>query len=451
MFWGFSEALDLHEEYTKHITSNNVDTKSELNILLFGASDGRHILKTLSKSYKHPIKINFYIVEGCLEVIARQLLLIKLALEQPHQLSLKSKTHIFMDLYGNTLLRPISGNYMASKSNEFLKIITDLDEYAVKAMPSFNFSLLKFSERDGLENIFKFWQNKPNHVFNIERYWEERLRQELGERFDHRHGAFDWDLQMKLKEYGGQQICTQEYKHWRDVGVAFVFPEYEQTIPNKTLAVCLVRNGATYKHRGYLGDITSGPFTAYGLHCTDADMLKSSHGTNQFRATDITERNVFEILFELQHKKPYQHNVKESRSFGETILQLSKHMPHHIVNSENLDLKPYNCPQMAIENATITVLPIEDVLNVQKRFTNYFDVVFVAQNYFPFLKNDFLDVLKENEAFILFETKQMTVMRKEEISKFLCKVKQFANSNHLNSITKFNINLPLPIVKYRNF
>lgn len=155
MFWGFCEALDLYSEYQSMMkgTIGEDGNKLEINILLYGGGDPRFMLKTLAKSYKHCVKINFYVVDGCLEIMARNMLLLNVALEPRTEFSLKAKTHAFMDLYGNSLLRPISHSYMCSKAKHFLNVITDLD-YAKEKIPILKFDQLKYRERDALENIF---------------------------------------------------------------------------------------------------------------------------------------------------------------------------------------------------------------------------------------------------------------------------------------------------------
>lgn len=454
MYWGFSEALDLLHEYEKHGNGPSVDTIKEINILLYGSGDARHILRTLSKSLvcNRTIKINFFVIEGCLEIIARQMLLLNIALEPSTEFSLQNKTHTFMDVYGNSMLRPSSNSYICSKADVYLRAITDLSGYAQQYLPIFKFDRLKYSERDALENIFTFWKNNRNHVYNIGKYWEGRVRSDLGSRYDSRYGLFDWDLSMKLHYYGAQQICTQEYKHWRDVGIGFTFPEYEYCCPNKTLAVAIQRNGEIFQHRGYLGDTTVGPFGTFGLQCSDSAMHKSFHGTNQYRATDITERNLFEIMYEIQEKQPYEHHPTDSREFGGTQLVLSKVVP--IIDAElqsTNDLKDYDKPIISPNNITITFLSAEDVLKIQNKpeFCKFFDVVFIAQNYMPFVKQNFNNIFKPH-AMVIFETKQLSTLRKEQITEFLMKIKELAKTLELQTVTNFNINLPIHIVRCTN-
>jgi hypothetical protein len=76
-------------------------------------------------------------------------------------------------------------------------------------------------------------------------------------------------------------------------------------------------------HHGYSGDISSGPFLAYCLHCEDQHMLRLVNGLQLKRAADIAERNVFRILYELQHGRPFvaPKYAFSSRSSRDVILQ----------------------------------------------------------------------------------------------------------------------------------
>jgi dynein assembly factor 3, axonemal len=219
MFWGFSESLNLHEEFCKQFPNT---PPVELNILLYGSGDPRHILQTLAKSYDHQTQLNFFYIEGCIEIQARNLLLLSIAMEQREEISIKTKTHLFMDVYGNSLVRPSSAHYAYAKSEILKKVITDGD-YAVKIAPIFNFDNLKYRERDQLETAFEFWKDKVDYKFEIVKLWDMQLRSGLGARYDHRNGAFDWDLHMKLKDQGAERICTQEYKQWRETGEIIFF------------------------------------------------------------------------------------------------------------------------------------------------------------------------------------------------------------------------------------
>lgn len=446
MFWGFSEAIDLIQEYQKHVDSK----KTDFNVLLYGGGDPRLILQILAKSYKRNVTTNIYVVEGCVELVARYMLLLSIALEPTEQLSIKAKTHLYMDLFGNALIRPASFQYMCSKASHLRKLLTE-PEFALTHAPIFSFEHLKYKERDQLENSFEFWTNKPGYIFDIRKHWDDRLRHELSNRYDSRLGVFDWDLQMRLKEYGGKTIGSQEYSNFRDDGIAFTFPEYEQTHPNKTLAVALAKNGKNFFHRGCVGDITVGPYIPYGVTCSDEKMLKQDHGVGKFRATDITERNLYELMFEIQEKTEYLHDPKNTHAYGS-----AKFADVPILEStfteENIKLQPFNKPMISINgNVKIHFMSIEEVLQLQEKqkFHQMFDLMFVAANYFTFLKESHVKLLNDN-GIIFFETRRYSTMTKKEIAEFLVQIKAYTKILELEPITNFGINTQYSIVKYRN-
>lgn len=448
MFWGFSEAENLYDLYKSNCVLGDSPMPSELNILIFGCGDPRHIIKTISTSYQHTVKINFYIAEGILDLYARNFLLLTIALEP--NLSPTWKTHLFMDVYGNTLLRPISSNYIGSKVSHFEKIVTD-DEYRAQVSAIFDFSLLKYRERDHLQNIFHFWANRATNVFNVVAYWETRLRETLKMRYDHRNGAFDWDLMMRLKEYGAKQICSQEYQHWRENGVAYTFPEFEYSMPNKSLVVGLIRDGETsYRHRGYTGDMSVGPYAGFGLDCDDPKLLTSNHGVNVCRATDVTYRNLLAIFYEVGEKKKLE-NVEDCPAFGSVVLETGKSFQHKLCD-QNEELAKFNEPLLEVAGISVKFVSNDDILEIGKgvKFRNKFDVIAVGNTHFPFVQSvEFQNIFNE-KCLVVFETRQISTMKKEQISEFLGEIKKFGYQiNGLELVTKFTINRPYPSVVYK--
>lgn len=300
---------------------------------------------------------------------------------------------------------------------------------------------------------FTFWKNKKEHIYEIQKYWDDQNRAQLKERYDHRNGAFDWDLQMRLKSNGAKQICPQEYKHWRECGVAFTFPEFEYSMPNKTLAMDLRKNGQAWFHRGYVGDMSVGPFITFGTDCGEANMLKSNFGTNECRATDISERNLYEIMWEIQHERKFDasQDKKNFRKFGAVRLQVGDGpSTERSFEDININLVKYDKPLKPVDNVRIYFLAIDDILNISKRqqFHHKFDVVFVAHNYFAFLKDDFAQILK-NPSLILFETKKFSVMKQEEINRNIEEIKNFCKKIQLNPITNFSLNVINSVLKYK--
>ncbi|XP_031641285.1 dynein assembly factor 3, axonemal homolog [Contarinia nasturtii] len=442
MFWGFSESLDLYEEYQKNVKTS--EKQSEVKILLFGSSDPRHILKTVAKRYQHCAKVHFYIIEACPALIARQIILLSIALEPAHLLTLSARTHLFMDIYGNALIRSTSMGYIDSKAKHLIKCVTDL-EFNEKMQPIFDFNHLKFIERDTMENVFSFWRENERNKFDMNATWMQRLRQHLRERFDCRQGAYDWDLQMRLKDNGAQQICSQEYKHWRETGIAFTFPEYSQSHANKTFALQPSKLNAG----GYMGEITIGPFCAYGLSCQDQKLLKSNYGQNEYRATDITERNLLELFYEIHEQQPATPDVLVTHKLGMAKINTGKIFEAKTHEIDYNDLKKFNEPLILTDQIKISFLSMADAQTLVdgNKFHQNFDVVFIGRNYFPIVKKELAKVLASN-ALILFETAQFSIQRKPEINTFLMKIRDMAKEMNLKAISNFNINLPLSVAKF---
>uniref|UniRef100_A0A0A1XSY3 Dynein assembly factor 3, axonemal homolog n=1 Tax=Zeugodacus cucurbitae TaxID=28588 RepID=A0A0A1XSY3_ZEUCU len=498
MFWGLSEALDLYQEYCKALklqpneydTENQAESNEEeaesqtagaetaeaadkethsakgdngadgdatgaskqLNILLFGAGDPRHIIKTMAKMYQRKgSRVSFFVLDGCIEIVARNMLLLGIALEHPESFHLLRKVHLFMDVFGNALMRPSTHQYLIGKAKAMLKMITDNEELQ-RLAPLLNIEGLRYRERDGLENTFNFLLPREGYVFNVQEYWTERVRKLLTTRYDYRDGSFDWDLNMVLKDREAGQICSQEYRYWRETGIAFTYPEYEQCKPNKTLVAGLVRNGEKYVHRGYAGDIQTGPFCTFGLSTTDKQMMNSVHGDNDYRATDITERNLLEYFHELQTRTAYTHDRKISRKYGSVKLLMGERLTFDECDVDAM--REYDKPWIQVAQCKVFFLSADDIFNLQNvsangNWRNFFDVVFVGHNFFPFLKSNFADVLRAN-ALLILETKLLTVARKEVVHEFEEKLKSYAKLLNLTPVLNYSaLNSKNSILKYK--
>eukprot|EP00061_Rhincodon_typus_P013645 g40157.t1 len=262
--------------------SSKEDSVPELNVLMVGAGDSRHLLTTISRTHRWPRrKINFYIVENNLELIGRHLLFLTIALEPPEQMGLQEKCELLLELFGNSLIRNQTATYLQEKANLFIHYITDLD-FLHKKLPMIDMSGLKFKERDQLEAIFKFWRNPDQKIFQINRMWDMRNRQYLGNRYDSKIGVYDWDLHMKLYERGARVINNRQYYQWRDKGLAFEVREGLYDVPNKSLASGLLMNykGEKVPARGYWGDIVTSPYIAFGIETEEQSFLKTANGVH---------------------------------------------------------------------------------------------------------------------------------------------------------------------------
>lgn len=214
----------------------------------------------------------------------------------------------------------------------------------------------------------------------------------------------------------------------------------------------LIRNGDKYTHRGYVGDIQAGPFAAFGLNCSDKTMLKSIHGENDYRSTDITERNLLELFHEIATGTPYNHDVNYSRKYGCIKLLMGK----RLINNEytcGIDLEDYSKPWMTTDGIKIHLLSSSMIYGLQnptERWRNMFDVVFVSNNYFPFLTEAFVDILREN-ALLILETKLLSTARKDDVDSFEEKLLNYAKSIQLTNVINYNaLNSKNFILKFTN-
>jgi len=82
----------------------------------------------------------------------------------------------------------------------------------------FDISRLMNIERDMLVVIFEFWKSESE--FDIEKYWNNRLRNWYGVRYDQRKNLVEWDYVMRLKSVA-PIVHRYQYERWRETGNAF--------------------------------------------------------------------------------------------------------------------------------------------------------------------------------------------------------------------------------------
>ncbi|CAI6361685.1 unnamed protein product [Macrosiphum euphorbiae] len=89
MLWGSSPCLDL--------AAYGEVGDGHLNILIVSAGDTRHLLQTLAKRYKHSYKkISIYVYEPVVDMYARHIQQIALALEPIDRISLSYKVFNYL-------------------------------------------------------------------------------------------------------------------------------------------------------------------------------------------------------------------------------------------------------------------------------------------------------------------------------------------------------------------
>ncbi|KAJ3052228.1 Dynein assembly factor 3, axonemal, partial [Rhizoclosmatium hyalinum] len=190
--WGFSPAMDLMESVEP------VTDGQDAHFLLMGAKDARHVIKTISHVGRHSEFtgcLNFYVHEDQAPLLARTILLLSVFLDQESEVNNEEQTHLFLEFFGNIYLRSKSYDQMKEIATKLLILLGDS---AGPLAPLFNFSHLRFKDRDDLEVVFKFWRDDSKKAYEIDKLWDTRLRKLLGSRYDVRENIFDWDYHMKL-------------------------------------------------------------------------------------------------------------------------------------------------------------------------------------------------------------------------------------------------------------
>ncbi|XP_029102790.1 dynein assembly factor 3, axonemal [Scleropages formosus] len=287
-WWGFSPALDL-------LSSGPARQEGDVNVLLIGSGDPRHILKTVAH-LGDTDTLHIWVIENSLEVVARQLLLLYLTLVPQESMGPQEKTETFLELFGNSKIRSQTEQTLRCVASQLSLSVTDT--LTGPTNPCLDTTHLRFKDRDELDRIFKQWVHPPPPPLSMSKVWDNRVRQHLGTRYDSRLGCFDWDLNMQLHQKGCGVIAKHQYVAWRERGVAFEMREALYEATNHSLLSLRVFNhrGGRVVVQGYWGDIVSSPYLAFGIETENEALLKTQNGQHMKTAQDISYHNVQELL-----------------------------------------------------------------------------------------------------------------------------------------------------------
>ena len=230
--WGYSPAINFFNDV-------DVDVKQldkEINVLLSRTGgDARHIFKSLCDvlplDKERTAPINLYIHENNKETIARIILFFTLFCETG--MSERERMEIFLDIYGNTLVRDKTAKYVEGVTQELIQLVTEDDKCQSVLKDIVSWETMKYKDRDELEDVFSSWL--PVHKFDIENLRDTRMRALYKERYDFRSNIVDWDFNMGVKDFA-RFVNQREFKDWRLTGIAFETRLASGTVPNRTLA-----------------------------------------------------------------------------------------------------------------------------------------------------------------------------------------------------------------------
>jgi dynein assembly factor 3 len=433
-WWGFTPALDLLLSCEQSgANTSTCELPGEVNILLIGAGDCRHILKTIAHSYRHSCrKINFYVIESSLELYARDMLFLNLMLEPQQKFGLQEKTELFLELYANSLVRSQSMDYVQQVSTELVKMVTDFD-YLDKNLPIVDLSQLKFKERDMLEGIFKFWRSSI--PFDISKCWELRLRQYLGVRYDAIPNVFDWDFHMKLAEKGAAIINSRNYNRWRHKGLAFEIREGTYDTPNRTLASGMIfkHDGERLARRGYWGDIIVSPYITFGIESEQQSFFKQSNNIYTKTSEDVAEYNILSMMHEVNHHTHYQPPCDSSEH--DHMATLSEIPEEQITDELTAQVDALNVSKdekltQCANNFKVFLLPLNstDELVRRSKFQKLFNIVYLSNSHSHMLKSELTSTFNPGATVVLDSAKFVLELTKDQQSEYVQKIVSLAES-----------------------
>ncbi|KXS18668.1 hypothetical protein M427DRAFT_197113 [Gonapodya prolifera JEL478] len=406
--WGFSPSIDVqqllndvrkelnHESPASIPLIENGDqdkSEREINVFFFGVVDTRHLIKTICRFGRHsPSKLNVFVLESQVPLLARHMLFLSMLLEHPD--SIQDHADLILELYGDALIREKCAHYLKGRANELIRSVTHAEGNITSIL---DLSQLKFKERDDLEFTFKFWKDESK-VFDMKTYWENRLRKLYGERYDHRDNLIDWDYQMKLRDKA-PMISKAEYSAWRDHGVAFQVRDSAYTHANRSLATVsgMKQSGITVNKWGYFGDIVVGPFLAHGVVTDNKELLKTQNGQHVKTANDIARYNISEHLVELR------------AAGGVDLLR---------------------------DRLSVKLLPVDPSVSLERRksqLVRKFDAVFLGTSMAHRLK-DVKDLLRPDGVVVVETAQYFIQLNSEQTTTFHDKIQEIAKTNEYSQM-----------------
>ena len=319
MHWGYSPAINFFNGVDNVEVTKDED---EINVLIAQCGgDIRHVLKTIAdilpmeNSRTKPI--NIYIHEKPKENLARTILFLTLISDT--RISQRERMEIFLDLFGNCLIRDKTSEYLEEAVKELIYLVTEDDKCKSPLKELINFDTLKFKERDEIEDVFSSYLKA--HPYDIEKHRDQRLRYHFADRYDHRRNLVDWDYQMNLREYA-EYVHQLQYREWRLSGIAFETRLANGTIPNRTMSSYAY--GKTKKEkdscqvRGYFGDIVNSPYLSFGqeIYKEPENTYFKKHVNYQkiYSNADISEYNVQQYIQKLEDLDDFEFPFERLKS-----------------------------------------------------------------------------------------------------------------------------------------
>ncbi len=453
--WGASPAVDLVKalregrEMQGVVQPGEDRTEKEVNMLVVGAGDVRHALKTVAALRRNggsdETIYNIYLYDAPMECLARHLLLLSIAFDW--SLPVRKRAHLFLEVYGNALVQERTSEYIARQSKQLVQFVCD-DKGPLKRLV--DVSNLKFREADALETIFKSWDT--NIPFDMKTLRDQRMRSLHGQRYDGRVGIVDWDYQEGVKPQAGVVHITQ-FKHWRETGVAFEFGDETYTIANRSMASYAEgkEGGVSRSRRGFWSDIVMSPYFAVGADCEQPNqhakdlfkVLNKGLATEQHRhnTVHIAVYNLLSFLFEIETGKPYL--MKEAHDIYSGLGQAA---------SEPEDGDKLKSKKQYAQECASSILELKDRVKIKLitgdalsklKYKNKFDLCWLSNHNAHLLKTPaFMSVLRTNPVVLVETARNMVMLQKDSKQQYVDSCRLLGKQNKLKELKMQDPALP---------
>lgn len=191
--------------------------------------------------------------------------------------------------------------------------------------------------------------------------------------------------------------------------------------------VCgVIPNGNNFLHYGYLGEMITGPFVAYGLDSTDKEYLKKNHNSFLHRSTDVTERNLKEIFHEILNQNEYVHQKTNDLHLGSVVTQLND---MKVVDSTADGVLVKKSVRKCIDlggDVRITFLSMSYFNNFEfkEEFHNFFDLIYFNFTYLKHINGEIIKKIAKEKSLLYVENQRFVLhFRDKELESYKDEVK----------------------------
>lgn len=354
-----------------------------INILIIGDGLGC-LIKTISRMYRYnTLNINIYVVSNFSECFVRDLLLLSLFTDS--SMGVIDKVEIFLEIFGNTLLRATTSEFIEKKSANILDDIVAFRQ-PMLSVPVAWLSYLKQKEIDDICSVLSYLKSKNS--FDIGKAWENSLRAYFGTRYDSRKNLFDYHYNMKLSQY--PIINLRKYLGWCETGIAFKLRKSKYNFSNKTF---FLKSFPKTSKSNFIGDITTSPYIAFGVESKNETMFQKVNNQYVHTSEDVSKCNVTDFMTEFMSSKASDIEKK-----------LNVYFFHYSSFCKT------------------------------KKFENFYDVVYITCDMTSYAENESVNKILNENGIVVFETVNNVVnSTKEQKKKHLVDIDRFAEGNNLKS------------------